>query len=706
MRSAFPALLLLTACAAASTAPDPLAQKGLPAPQAVTSVDWSPDGRFIVATTLGFRQDPNVWILSSDGAILFGRHVDPWAPFQGTVLDGGKAVGAGLAYSRVTGPLPTISLFGGPKDEETVLEDSLGEWGWLRYGAGDWRTGWTASLIGDLLVRAGDATVTVRGHNGAVRQLDDGTREKYALGNDRPFRMSASADGRAIAMGYIVPEPGSGLHAPPALLAVGDAATAKVLWKQTPSQAPPPGPELPQPARDFPALAEKFKMTPDAVVPFRVAASVSANADGSRVAAAEYGGRLWVRKTPAIGGWNPPYHVIPFVPRQRGRLVLASAGGTTTLEFPEEGLFEVVSSGDRVWAFPMSWFARGSAGAAWLPADPDARRVYVTDGRTWTVAGDYPDAVADVAVHPDGTRALVSCWDGRLYGTALEVGAPARLRWSRDGRAAVVGTAAGDVLCLDASGAVRWRLRLPSQDPPAETNVKPVFEGIPIYQVGRTGKEHAYVGDTWLVKTAEGGFLVDAGGSSSLPHTLARIRAAGTDPASLHDLLHTHSHGDHAGGAYLWRSMGLRIVAPESAEFALAWLMPTLTDYGVWVPRPVDVRLPLKRAGDEAEFSVAGVRIRAVFVPGHSMDLVIYLLELGGKRIAFTGDLGFVAPSDILHRCWRSIEHATAVVEVVKAKVLPFRPDVVFTGHGGHAPGTAFLEDLVLRSEESIRKAR
>jgi hypothetical protein len=42
----------------------------------------------------------------------------------------------------------------------------------------------------------------------------------------------------------------------------------------------------------------------------------------------------------------------------------------------------------------------------------------------------------------------------------------------------------------------------------------------------------------------------------------------------------------------------------------------------------------------------------------------------------------------------------------VKSKVLPFRPDVVFTGHGGRPEGTAFLEDLVARSEESIRKAR
>ena len=152
--------------------------------------------------------------------------------------------------------------------------------------------------------------------------------------------------------------------------------------------------------------------------------------------------------------------------------------------------------------------------------------------------------------------------------------------------------------------------------------------------------------------------------------------------------------------------MGLKIVAPESAALALSWLMPMLTDYGVFVPRPVGVPLPLKRPGDEAEITIEGIGIRAVFVPGHSMDSVIYLLELGGKRVAFTGDLGFQAPSDILHRCWTDVEKAQEVVRVVKEKVIPFHPDVVFTGHGPRAEGTAFLEDLVRRSEESIQKAR
>jgi hypothetical protein len=55
--------------------------------------------------------------------------------------------GVGLAYSRITPPYPAISLFEGEETKETALMDAGGQMGWLRYGAGDWRTGWAASKI-------------------------------------------------------------------------------------------------------------------------------------------------------------------------------------------------------------------------------------------------------------------------------------------------------------------------------------------------------------------------------------------------------------------------------------------------------------------------------------------------------------------------------------------------------------------------------
>ena len=120
------------------------------------------------------------------------------------------------------------------------------------------------------------------------------------------------------------------------------------------------------------------------------------------------------------------------------------------------------------------------------------------------------------------------------------------------------------------------------------------------------------------------------------------------------------------------------------------------------MPSAIDRPLPLKRAGDETEIELCGVRIKATFVPGHSFDSAIYTMELNGKRVAFTGDLGFEGASHILHRCWGDREKAALVAKIVREKVLSFKPDHVLTGHGPRPQGTAFLEDLLKRTETAL----
>src|SRR5262249_50709229 len=156
-------------------------------------------------------------------------------------------------------------------------------------------------------------------------------------------------------------------------------------------------------------------------LPFWVAASVAINPSGTRSAVAEYAGWMWVRGRPAIGQWDPPYHVIPFLPRQRGWLRVLGPSGETIVrtQLPMRGLFEVKldGPGDRVWCSPLSWFSRGMAGCAWRPADDEARTVlgFSVPSESWTAAWTFPAAVSDLAVRPDDERLLVSCWDGRLY---------------------------------------------------------------------------------------------------------------------------------------------------------------------------------------------------------------------------------------------------------------------------------------------------
>src|SRR6516162_5745639 len=117
-----------------SNVPDAWRQGEFLKPQSISAVDVSDDGQFVGVTTMAFRHDRNFWLLAADGKVSWGRYVQPWAPFQAAVLPQGKGFGVGLAYSRITDPSPTVSLFQGEKSEETALVDNVWPMGWLRYG--------------------------------------------------------------------------------------------------------------------------------------------------------------------------------------------------------------------------------------------------------------------------------------------------------------------------------------------------------------------------------------------------------------------------------------------------------------------------------------------------------------------------------------------------------------------------------------------
>jgi hypothetical protein len=195
--------------------------------------------------------------------------------------------------------------------------------------------------------------------------------DKNQLPTNRAMRMAASADGHRVAFGWLTlskPQPGLPVHKD--ALSVWEVNPNRQLWSAPPAESQPP--PLPDPVADFPEMAQDFRLAPDALVPGSVAAALAVNGDGSRVAIAEYGVWSWVRSRPAIGKWDPPIHILNFVPRQRGRLRVFDGSGRELRNdlLPEAGMFEVGfgGEGDDVWCFPAAWFARGMAGAVWLPS--------------------------------------------------------------------------------------------------------------------------------------------------------------------------------------------------------------------------------------------------------------------------------------------------------------------------------------------------
>jgi glyoxylase-like metal-dependent hydrolase (beta-lactamase superfamily II) len=736
-----PRPITIGAPAGESRAPAPLRQGAVLPPQSVSALDVSDDARFVAVGTMAHRHDRNFWLLSAEtGEVAWGRYVETWAPSQVRALAEGQGFAVGLTYGPVTSVGSTVALFRNEKDSIDYVYDwpLVGGRGWLRYGGGDWQRGWPASIPADLFTRAGDALIASADANNSrsvFRYNGDGPQ---SLNISRPFRMVASADGKAVALGYAVHdfdgfEPkvaGRFFEAAPRglvsvhnTLATRPGKEAWVILPATGATAPKP-PKPPEPSADFPGLADDFRMQPAALVPFRIPLSLAINTDGSRIAVAEYGGHSRVGQERILPRWSPR-DPITFSPRQRGRLRVVAAPGDelVNVELPTEGWFDVHldRSGEVVWCVPANWFARGLAGCPWLPADEAAHTIFIYDvaGKSWKTPWQFPDAVSDFAVCPDFKHVLVSCWDGALYlldregglSARLQVGGPARVRWSGDGTFAVAGAQDGTVIRVTADGEEVWRRQLPAaKAPPPGKEFDSVFKDVPIYSVGRSGPEHAYVGDIWLIKTAEGGILVDTGGVSALAATRERIRAAGLDPRDVHYVLLSHSHGDHAGAAYLWRAAGAKVVAPASAAFAVTGVMPTWSDYNLWVPCPIDEPLPLEQAGDEAEITLCGLKIKAIFAPGHSPDSVIYAMELNGRRVMFTGDIAFddrradlPLGSNILHRCWGDQDKAAQVMEVIETQVLPLKPEFGFTGHAAYPDAAAAWERILAASRAALQ---
>jgi len=704
-----------------SQVPAATAQGPFLAPQAISAVDISADGGFITAGTMAFSHDANVWQLAPDGRIIASRQFPPWAPMQVATLAGGRAMAVGLAYSRVTSPDPTVwfgqteELMASARRDDLAEPDSNdGQMARLRPGAGDWRTGWFASSLGELFVHGPDWIFKP-----PTSWLDaDGKRlqlryeAKNLLPTSRAMRMASSGDGKRAAFGWLgFSRRMPGLPAEADALSVWQVNPNRRLWSAAPTITNAPG-ALPDPVSAFTGLAKDFRLAADALVPGGVVSALALDEDGSRVAVVENSVWGWVRAAPAIGKWDPPIHVLNFLPKQCGRLRVFDDRGRELYNewLPQEGMFEVgFGFANEVWCWPAAWFARGMAGAVWLPVDSPAHTVFRLNIEERAMqAFEFPDAIADLAVSPGNGLALISCWDNQLYllgrdGKLVvkrDAGGPARLAWNRTGDFAIAGTVDGHLLRLDANGGVSWKTKIPvAEVPPLTKAPSEVVPGVPVFQGGRIPGEHAYVGDIWMIKAGEKGVFVDSGGLSGLAITHARLRALGISQVT-HILL-THSHGDHCGGAYLLRAEGAQIVGAKSAAFSLTWLMPMLTDYGIYPPRPLDIALPLSLPGDETDFETGGLKFRALFVPGHSFDLTVYKVELGGKRVAFTGDLGF-KNQDILHRCWGDTNKARALIPVIRDKLLAWHPDIVFTGHGVQTNGTEFIASLLRDTEASV----
>ncbi|MGA2621181.1 MAG: FG-GAP-like repeat-containing protein [Thermoguttaceae bacterium] len=620
--------------------------------QGVTCLNVGSDGRVAVGT-IAPSGDPNVLLLDSTG-----RLVGSWAVGQRWIQDAVLAGDGRKVFATCTMPegrasdAPTAFLCAEKVEKVGV---ALGEYDypWTAFHYGD-----HSNHSGTVLRPFSGGAVGVWRNQVCWLKVDRSAAAASAAvqlpENAVTVSLAVAPNGEAV-LGCAAPlgtagQPQANLF----LLAPGEK---QPRWTRTAkprtAELQKPGPGIYGTPRGNDGAKHEV---PQEDVEIRAPLSLTVDADATgavrRVATADYAGwQRWMHD-PADIGRRSSTRFLPTRPAvsvydRNGKLVREFA--PDLFDRPLWVDLQFLPGGQQLVAYPHHWLSRGLGGQSFLPADDRASSVYLLDvgsGRAQRV--DLPGAVADAAVCADAVT--VSCWNGLIYRltaehwpsgrppVGVEAGGPCLLAAASDGSRLIAATSGGVVRALDRQLRELWRADLNQLVPHAEkpwianAAAQEVVPGLWSLPGGRVDSDACA---QYVVQAPHGLILIEAHSGLSFEREWAAIQKAGLDPRQVLYVLLTHEHGDHAPGAYLWRlACGAQVVASDATAYSLQHHVPVGTGYGFSPPVPTDMKIT-----EEADLDLAGLKVRAVQLPGHTPGSMGWALEKSGKRFIATGDL-------------------------------------------------------------------
>ena len=146
----------------------------------------------------------------------------------------------------------------------------------------------------------------------------------------------------------------------------------------------------------------------------------------------------------------------------------------------------------------------------------------------------------------------------------------------------------------------------------------------------RAGNSYA-----WIIKTANGAMLIDAGMDSQGKAIIAELQNMNQTPDDVHTILLTHGHGDHWKGCLAFPKAKIMV---EKQDIALIrgdrkpkGMMPAFFDKVIPKKKPPAV---LHELPDTGTLTIDGETFTVISLPGHTSGSVAFLWN----DVLFSGD--------------------------------------------------------------------
>ena len=152
---------------------------------------------------------------------------------------------------------------------------------------------------------------------------------------------------------------------------------------------------------------------------------------------------------------------------------------------------------------------------------------------------------------------------------------------------------------------------------------------------------------SWIVKTPNGAFLVDAGLDATAAEIKTELKLQGVEPEKVHTVLLTHGHEDHWGGSSAFPQAKI-IVGPGDASVIRGErnAVPPIAQavmHLFMAPRPPVPATLTELKGDGA-LELDGVKVQIISIPGHTQGSLAFLVG----DVLFTGDSVMARPDGTL----------------------------------------------------------